>query len=481
MKLWQKVFFSAMALLLIAINVTAGVLIGGSYRLLLEQEWERAVSEHQYFTASVKNQILAQRLRQGEILLKTEEVSALLPSILQNPGGHIQGMAVYFGDKQLQSTNADALSGELVDAVKEAKDSSCRTLIQDVNGVSYLMVGSTVKLEGIDYHFFTLSDISATFQALNRQLFFAQVAGILFALLIGSVLMLIVIRLFKPFHQVVDGLQTLADGDYTLRLPETGGEEFKLLSRNINTMAASVEENIGRVKALADNRKQFIDNLAHEMKTPLTSILGFADLLRVQKNVEEKKRQEYAGIILEETRRLQSLSGKLMELITTGNTELEMERVFVPDLFQEIIQTAGPILERSGMTLISKPADKTVLIDRALFKSLLYNLIDNGMKASSKGDKVCLFYRDTEEEFSVGVADQGIGMSKETIEKAAEPFYMADKSRTRKAGGAGLGLALCAEIARRHGASLNIQSELHKGSIVSVVWKKGESSDESQS
>ena len=236
----------------------------------------------------------------------------------------------------------------------------------------------------------------------------------------------------------------------------------------MNRMADAIEKNVNALQKVADDRRDFIANLAHEMKTPLTSILGFGDLLRIQRMVPDEQRQEYAGIIVEEAKRLRTLSGKLMELITVGNTTLEKEWIALPQLFGEVQAVLTPMMEKSGISLQAHPIAGMIWIDQELFKSLLYNLIDNAVKASAIGNVVILeAKRLAENRVRFSIVDHGIGMKEEEIRQAVQPFYMADKSRTRKHGGAGLGLALCVEIVKLHGGELSMVSQPGEGTTVS--------------
>ena len=204
------------------------------------------------------------------------------------------------------------------------------------------------------------------------------------------------------------------------------------------------------------------------MKTPLTSILGFSDLLRIQRTVPDEQRQEYAGIIVEEAKRLRTLSGKLMELITVGHTQIEKTPQPLPQLFHEVQAVLSPMLEKNDIALQAQPVDGIIEADAELLKSLLYNLIDNAAKASPAGGIVRLdAVLSQEGKVKITVKDFGIGMPQEELRKVIQPFYMLDKSRTRKHGGAGLGLALCVEIVRIHGGELHIESEPGKGTAVS--------------
>ena len=239
---------------------------------------------------------------------------------------------------------------------------------------------------------------------------------------------------------------------------------------NINTMAEAIEKSMGELRSIADGRRQFIDNFAHEMKTPLTSIMGFADILRIKKNVTTRQRQEFAGIIVEEAKRLRSLSGKLLELATTESVRLDITDVDTTELFNEIYVTVFPILAKAHLTLTLDTHGIVMPLDRELIKSLLYNLVDNSAKASSPGGEIRAGCVAEGGNIVMYVSDDGSGIEPEHLRRLTEPFYMVDKSRSRSAGGAGLGLSLCDQIARIHGGRLEIESTPGKGTTVRAVF-----------
>lgn len=253
------------------------------------------------------------------------------------------------------------------------------------------------------------------------------------ATVIASVLLIVVWLLLLPLRRINEGTRQIAQGNYSKRLPEKGSTEFSQLSRNMNEMAEAIEHNIKDLESVAEDRNTFIANLAHEMKTPLTSILGFGDLLRIKRTVDDKERREYAGIIVEETKRLKTLSGKLMELITVGSTQLDWQTIPLTSIMEEVGQALQISLSKSGITLNIKVCKIEVSVDKELFKSLIYNLIDNAIKASKSGQEIEVFAEETNGILTIAVKDHGIGIPKEEINKIMQPFYMIDKSRTRKA------------------------------------------------
>lgn len=235
------------------------------------------------------------------------------------------------------------------------------------------------------------------------------------------------------------------------------------------------EELEGEIKLLeeaADRREEFIASFAHELKTPLTAIIGYADMLR-SREMSPKNRFTAAGYIFSEGKRLEALSLKLMEIIVSGKQGIERRRFDAPYFIREVAAVTVPSLAADGMTLDMRWEPGEVEIESDLFKTLMINLIDNARKASRKGQTVELFGKREEGGYAFYVRDHGRGMKKEDLSRITEPFYMIDKSRSRAQNGAGLGLALCQRIAELHGTALEYESEPGQGTTVRVYLKGG--------
>ena len=186
--------------------------------------------------------------------------------------------------------------------------------------------------------------------------------------------------------------------------------------------------------------------------------------------MSDAKRVEYAQVISEEAKRLRSLSGKLLELITLGSTNLTMEPASLQNVAGEVALSLKPVMAQSGLELHAYCPDVLIDMDRELFKSLLYNLLDNGRKASEQGGRLDLAAKSEGGTVTILVRDYGRGIPREELDKITQPFYMVDKSRARKAGGAGLGLALCQEIVKVHGGTMEIQSILGRGTLITLTF-----------
>lgn len=239
---------------------------------------------------------------------------------------------------------------------------------------------------------------------------------------------------------------------------------------------SELERSIENLQDVASRREEFIASFAHELKTPLTAIIGYADMLR-SKEMAPKSRFTAAGYIFSEGKRLEALSLKLMDIIVAGKQGFEKKRFEVGYFIRSIAAVTVPSLSRDGMTLDLRWEPGEIEIEPDLFKTLMINLVDNARKASKKNDVIELFGKAEDGGYALYVRDHGSGMKKEELSKIMEPFYMIDKSRSRAQNGAGLGLALCQRIAELHGTKLEYDSELGRGTTVRILLKGGGSNE----
>ena len=273
-------------------------------------------------------------------------------------------------------------------------------------------------------------------------------------------------RMTRPLRTLTTASAEIADGDYARRTGLHTGDEIETLSSSFDKMADAVQEKITALQADVRQREDFMGAFAHELKTPMTSIIGYADMLRtIQANPAEQ--YEAAGAIYHEGRRLEALSGKLLALLGLGEETITLQPTALAALWPRL-QAACP-----GVPLQLPACDAAVQADADLLLDLLCNLVGNAVKASEPGQPVEVRAAEGGDTVTLTVADHGCGIPQSEISRVTEPFYMVDKSRARKQGGSGLGLALCKRIAEVHGSDLHIESTPGEGTRVSVILRKG--------
>ena len=467
MKLWQKIFLYTLILVMLAVGMTSILLLKNSYLLAMNQKKQSVYSEHEFFISSFKSMVITERLKKNVVFLEKEQVERLMKEVMEE--GAVASTIFLDGEKkQICANKREEIPRELLTLTEKEKDICMQ------GKADKMYTASMERIEGVNYYFVTAADISDVLQIHKNMLKRIQIISMGCAVGIAVILLVVVKLLLLPLQKINAGTGAIAQGEYEKRIPEKGGDELSELAHNMNRMAGAVEKNVKALENVAESRKQFIDNLAHEMKTPLTSILGFSDLLQIEKHISDEKRIEYAGIIKEEAARMRTLSGKLMELITVGEANVEWSLEEMETIFREMQTTLEVIADRQKIRLLCQSEKGQLLVDRELFKSLIYNLVDNAVKASAEGGNIRVQGYFREDEFVVTVEDEGVGIPKEEIGKIMQAFYMVDKARSRKEGGAGLGLALCGEILKLHRGTMKFESELHHGTCVTVRMKGGQ-------
>jgi signal transduction histidine kinase len=468
LKLWQKIFLLTLALVIIVVNVTSMALLSNNHRLAIEREQQNALSQHIYLITELQNRLIYTQLTERTISLSDEDALAVVIKVIDAQRNDSTMRVSLFRDGEaVYPVNQAPTESELALLPNPDYSSS----IVDENSTTRLLLVSTTTINETPYRLMSTFDITSTYDLFREDFELVRIIGVVSALIVAGLLLLLVRGLLRPLQSLSSTTRKIASGDLDNRAQVQGHDEVAEVARNLNTMADSIEQNVTELEALAESRRVFIGNLAHEMKTPLTSILGFADILRVKREVSDDDRIDYASVIVSETKRLQGLSGKLMELLTLGNMQLSPERIEVYNLFVELAAILQPILENHDISIMCDAPTKDLYIraDRELIKSLIFNLVDNSIKASTPASFIWLTADLEDKKIIITVRDEGVGIPADQIPLLTEPFYMGDKARTRKHGGAGLGLALCSEIAQAHNSELVITSELGKGTSISFA------------
>jgi len=289
--------------------------------------------------------------------------------------------------------------------------------------------------------------------------FIAVAASVLASFALSAVLT-------APIRNLSRSARQIAGGNYAVRANVHTGDEIGILASQFNRMAEELERHIASLELATQQQKDFTASFAHELKTPLTSIIGYADTLRSRKLPEEQQ-FEAASFIFSEGRRLETMSHSLLRLFSLENETPQMRSFSALALAKTVEESIAYPLKQRKLVLELRVEDRPVWGEQSLLTILLYNLLDNARKASEPGSKITLLGVRTPEGYCFAVKDRGRGIPPEAISRITEPFYMVDKSRSRAEGGAGLGLALSQRIAQLHGAELHYESRVGRGTVVS--------------
>lgn len=470
MRFWQKIFLISLTILTVAINGIAYMLISNNHALNQDKEISSGLDEYSIITASLQTNVLYERYRTGAL----EVTDAELRRVTKESADMFMLDDLYI---QLNRAGGDVvysnLSGEVPSELLERspEDKDAHVLIQNQGeDRAYLYISSPVVIQSERFVFTTVRDISSIYDVKNEQLRFFALAGPLVSVGVALIMLLTTKILTHQIDRLRKSTKRVAQGDYQ-PIPIKTNDEIGELIGDFNLMTEAVRQKVELLEEVAGQRKSFIDNMTHEMKTPLTSIIGFSDLLRSAR-LDDESIHDFAESIYKEGQYLKSISSKLMDIILLKR-EPECKPVNIEELFEEITAAVQPIAANRKIQFYARATDYVITGDKELLKSLFYNLIDNAVKASQPGKKIYLRARtDLDGTLSVSVEDQGHGIPEEELKRIFEPFYRVDKARSRAYGGAGLGLALCSEIAEVHRAELSITSKVGKGTTVTVTFPR---------
>ena len=428
----KRIALCMVALVLTLLGPGMALVVSRSFALTMERERARALGEEAAIARALTLETAEGKVgRSTASTLQTRYGSNELTIYLLQNGETITGEALPTVQKLPELLNTETRA-TLLDGVSE------RLLI------AHALDGEITLL--------TALDVSPVY-ALRRELLRGAAAlGLIGLALAGALAIWISGVLTRPLSQLADAAAKLADGDYAAPLPAAKNDEMNALIRAFSRMSAAIDERETALRTQAEERQALIDALAHEMRTPLTAILGGARLLQ-QSRLSGSQQSELLDTMAREASRLSTMDERLLLL-----TRLDHEApAFAPFDSQVMAREALSVFD--GVRL---EGDDAVFVgERELTILLLRNLVVNAQRAGGKEAVRVTLHPD-----GFDVTDYGCGMTKEQIARAFEPFYKADKARTRSAGGAGLGLPLCRKIARLHHGKLHMESEIGRGTRV---------------
>lgn len=486
MRFRYKVIMINIAFLSLALGILGFIMIYKNFNQALHIQTDYAIAENNLIQSSIEYQLL-DVLNQSNINLTNSLAEAGEDTVAQILSGS-SFLYIFYKDElnysndsalqQMGTTGSNqtatvkvALSEQTF--IPESLLSSLELGSKDYvtrheEGSYYLYIASRNILQENDIYIITKRDVSDTYALLYSQIE-SFIVLMLFVLVICTVFLFFVsTRLTKPLEQLNEITDNIAKGDYEIQADISSDDEIGMLAEKFNDMTLAISRHIEELNLMVKQREQFVADFTHEIKTPMTTIIGYADTLRSKPLSEERQKLAY-DYIYSEGKRLETMSMKLFDLIYLRDNELIKSEIQTADMADEITNSMQPILDRKEIRLVTDVEQADIYGDLELLKTVFINLIDNAKKASEPKSDINFRGFLMNDSYVFQVEDHGCGMDKETKQHICDEFYMADKSRSRAEGGAGLGMSLASIIIQRHGFSLEIESELGKGSLFSVI------------
>lgn len=469
MKFFTKLYLVILILLTATLAFTEYFIINISLNSALNTQVDTSLKQHQLIKYAIQSDMLS-ALQTGnenvievatEVAYSTANTMATDIMLLQD-------------DEQMIYRTASVAHPIPEDGVN--KNQITYITVYD-NGRYYLEMNSILNQADLSCRIVTLTDITYIYD--NVQTMSRQCAIVfLIIVLVGAIIAVIFSNFITlPIKRLTKVGEEFSNGDYSGRVQITSKDEIGELGTVYNKMADSIEDKIAQLELAVKQREDFTAAFAHELKTPMTSIIGYADTL-YQKDLSEDEARNAAGFIVNEGMRLESLSFKLLELMTLSKNDFLLEEVQMADFIKDINDTVKPAAQKKNVRLFFDYEEGYCKIEIDLFKTLILNLIDNAMKSGSPD--VAVLSQSQGNQYMIAIVDHGRGIPAAELKRVTEAFYMVDKARSRQQHGAGLGLALCEKIAELHGSKLDIRSVEGEGTAIRIILEKLEAEDDEE-
>lgn len=337
-----------------------------------------------------------------------------------------------------------------------------------LDGVCYLACRESIVLDdGQTFDLLMIRDIQYLTEYQNTLLRFSIMIAALSTIAIGFLSFVLLRRLTKPLADLGKAAQRIAGGEYKERVRVSTKDEVGQFAETFNTMAESVEGQIREMDALVQDHQQFVDHLAHEIRTPITAMIGYSQILMHAKatDVDRQKAAEYIG---QQSMRLKLLSEKLLNLSRLKYDAAELSPVSLPPILHAAASTLQSLAMAKELSIKICVPDVVVLGDAVLLETLFQNLLENAIHASEEGQEIEATGAASDGILHMEIIDRGIGIDEENLQRIIEPFTRVDAARSRQHGGVGIGLALCKRICELHHTTLSIASIQGQGTTVKV-------------
>lgn len=287
-------------------------------------------------------------------------------------------------------------------------------------------------------------------------------------------------RITDYFEKLDRGIEEFSEGNFDINFEIRNEDELSNMARNLNRTTGEIKRILDKERNEEKSRKEFITSIAHDLRTPLTSVIGYLQLVMSKayesRNNEELqlKNEEYIRVAYDKAIRLQGLIEDLFSFTKTDSTELRLhlEEIDVVKLVEQLADECYPSLQDAGLTLEFRKSADVMMIeaDGELMARAVANLLTNGIKYGKDGKKLIIeLYRENENsDLYIRVINYGRLIPKKDIEHIFDKFYRVEDSRSIETGGTGLGLAITKNIVNLHGGSINVKSDLY-GTVFEII------------
>ncbi len=314
--------------------------------------------------------------------------------------------------------------------------------------------------------------ISALSQFILEQHTAVVILYVLFGILIFSVtFMLLEEPGIRYMGRISDAVESISQGNLGTEVDVTGDDEFSAMAANLNKMASDIRTLMDKEREAERTKNELITNVAHDLRTPLTSIIGYLELLAGNTKVPAEMEHKYIEIAYSKARRLEKLIEDLFGFtkLNYGKIAMHVGQLDIVKLLSQLLEEAYPNFVEKNLSydLQSNVPAKTISDDGNLLARLFDNLIGNAIKYGADGKRVLVKIHAEDDTVTVSVTNYGYVIPADELPLLFNKFYRVEQSRSTTTGGTGLGLAIAKEIVDMHGGTISVSSDLN-GTVFTV-------------
>lgn len=464
MKFRYKVLIINIILLSIGIGTVGFFMIEKNFNLALDSQIKNAIEENNLIQSTVEFQLLDAANRSSNELVS--QISVAGEEITTNMAAN-QSLIFIVYDGNLIFTNSTDNTVYPDELWKNAQIGKKNYVIVEENEKKYIYSSSCSTVLSANLNIINKRDITDAYLLMEQQVIYFRFLLIIVILICSICMYLISMWMTRPLETLSKISESFGNGDYDARADIKSHDEVGMLADTYNQMAQSVAEHVEELKDMLVRQDQFVADFTHELKTPMTSIIGYADTIR-SKNLSRENQVMAASYIFSEGKRLEAMSMKLFDFIYTKQHNITPQPFWSGRLADEVFQSVSPMLSDKQLKLDMNIENVQLIGDMELLKSSFINLIDNSRKASKNGSVIRFTGTCISDAYEFTVQDYGVGISEEHLSRICDEFYMVNKSRSRSEGGAGLGLSLANLVFQCHNTEFHIESEPNKGTTMRI-------------
>ncbi len=479
MKLFWKQFVGILCLVLLLFSIFGSILLYSSFQMSLNEEKSRITEEISMFQYAILSSVHSLPKDYEAVDYAVGQIGESIVDSLGNPLDVVriyeaEGNLVYESSQSTKDTNNHAArtalsTNEQPRDWQHWNENQGSYSIEKKENRYFLQSLSLMKHSRGNYYLEINRDISHIYE--NRERLYQQYKIVLIIVIGVSAMISFIFSMgfTRPIRRLSKETRRFAAGNYESRVRVSGNDEVTALMKDFNEMADRLQDNMTELKNRARQQEEFTAAFAHELKTPLTSIVGYADMLRSME-LSAEDINLCGNYIFQQGKRLERLSYKMLELVGIDKQQMHVSRISVEPLVHKAFYIMKTSLQEKELQWSCQIEEADIQGDEDLLLSLLCNLIDNSRKACEEQGEIWCYGQMDGASYVLVIKDNGRGIPKEDLEKIKEAFYMVDKSRARREGGAGIGLALCEKIIRVHQGEWHIDSQTGEGTEIVICF-----------